>query len=31
MNQIMTAIKNGGEGKVVDVEDNDEHVQVYIV
>jgi len=32
MNQIMTAIKNGGEGKVVDVEDEEdgEHVEVFI-
>jgi hypothetical protein len=32
MNQIMTAIKSGGEGKVVDVEDEEdgEHVEVFI-
>lgn len=32
MNQILTAIKNGGEGKVVDVEDEEdgEHVEVFI-
>jgi hypothetical protein len=32
MNQIMTAIKSGGEGKVVDVENEDdgEHVEVFI-
>jgi hypothetical protein len=32
MNQILTAIKTGGEGKVVDVEDEDggEHVEVFI-
>jgi SHOCT-like domain len=32
MNQIMTAIKTGGEGKVVDVEDEEdgEHVEVFI-
>ena len=32
MNQIMSVIKNGGQGKVVDVEDEDdgEHVEVFI-
>jgi hypothetical protein len=32
MNQILTAIKTGGEGKVVDVEDEEdgEHVEVFI-
>jgi hypothetical protein len=32
MNQILSAIKNGGEGKVVDVEDEEdgEHVEVFI-
>ena len=32
MNQILTALKNGGEGKVVDVEDEEdgEHVEVFI-
>jgi len=32
MQQIMTAIKSGGEGKIVDVEDEDggEHVEVFI-
>ncbi len=32
MNQIMAAIKGGGEGKVVDVEDEEdgEHVEVFI-
>ncbi len=32
MNQILTAIKSGGEGKVVDVEDEEdgEHVEVFI-
>lgn len=32
MNQIMTAIKTGGQGKVVDVEDEEdgEHVEVFI-
>jgi hypothetical protein len=32
LNQIMTAIKAGGEGKVVDVENEDdgEHVEVFI-
>ena len=32
MNQIMTAIKSGSEGKVVDVEDEEdgEHVEVFI-
>ncbi len=32
MNQIMAAIKSGGEGKVVDVEDEEdgEHVEVFI-
>ncbi len=32
MNQIMAAIKNGNEGKVVDVEDEEdgEHVEVFI-
>ena len=32
MNQIMTAIKSGGEGKVVDVEDEEggEHVEVFV-
>lgn len=32
MNQIMAAIKSGSEGKIVDVEDEDdgEHVEIYI-
>ena len=32
VNQILSAIKNGGEGKVVDVEDEEdgEHVEVFI-
>ena len=32
MNQIMTAVKSGGMGKIVDVEDEEdgEHVEVYI-
>ena len=32
MQQIVTAIKSGGEGKIVDVEDEDggEHVEVFI-
>ncbi len=32
MNQIITAIKSGGEGKIVDVEDEEggEHVEIYI-
>ncbi len=32
MNQIIAAIKSGGEGKLVDVEDNEkgEHVEVFI-
>lgn len=32
MNQVLSAIKNGGEGKVVDVEDEEdgEHVEVFI-
>ena len=32
MHQIMAAIKSGGEGKIVDVEDEDggEHVEVFI-
>ncbi len=32
MNQIMTVIRNGGQGKVVDVEDEEdgEHVEVFI-
>lgn len=32
MNQILSAIRNGGEGKVVDVEDEEdgEHVEVFI-
>lgn len=32
MQQIITAIKSGGEGKIVDVEDEDdgEHVEVFI-
>lgn len=32
MNQIMTAVKAGGMGKIVDVEDEEdgEHVEVYI-
>lgn len=32
MQQIIAAIKNGGEGKIVDVEDEDdgEHVEVFI-
>ncbi len=32
MHQIMTAIKSGGQGKVVDVEDEEdgEHVEVFI-
>ncbi len=32
MNQILTAVKSGGQGKVVDVEDEEdgEHVEVFI-
>ena len=32
VNQIMAALKNGGEGKVVDVENEEdgEHVEVFI-
>jgi hypothetical protein len=32
MNQIMAAVKSGGQGKIVDVEDEEdgEHVEVYI-
>lgn len=32
MNQIIAAIKGGGEGKIVDVEDEEggEHVEIYI-
>ena len=32
MNQIIAAIKSGGQGKVVDVEDEEdgEHVEVFI-
>ncbi len=32
MNQLMAAMKNGGEGKLVDVEDEEkgEHVEVFI-
>lgn len=32
MNQIMTAVKAGGTGKVVDVEDEEggEHVEIYV-
>jgi hypothetical protein len=32
MNQIITAIKSGGEGKIVDVEDEEdgEHVEVFV-
>jgi hypothetical protein len=32
MQQIIAAIKQGGEGKIVDVEDEDggEHVEVFI-
>jgi SHOCT-like domain len=32
MNQIMAAIKSGGEGKIVDVEDEEdnEHVEIFI-
>lgn len=32
MNQIMTAVKTGGTGKIVDVEDEEdgEHVEIYV-
>ncbi len=32
MNQIMAAIKSGGEGKIVDVEDEEEneHVEIFV-
>ena len=32
MNQIMMAVKSGGTGKIVDVEDeaDGEHVEIYI-
>ncbi len=32
MNEIMAAVKNGGEGKLVDVEDEDkgERVEIYV-
>lgn len=32
MDQIMDAVRNGGEGKLVDVEDEEkgEHVEVYV-
>ncbi len=32
MDEILAAVKNGGEGKLVDVEDEDrgEHVEIYV-